>query len=70
MNIHFTNHAESRIIKRKILKQEVIDAIHYPDKTIKKHGKYLYHKKLDRGIIEIVVEKTPQNLNVLTIYWL
>ena len=70
MNIIFTNHALARIEKRKLLKQEVLDAIKYPDKTIKKHEKYYYQKKLGRGIIEIVTEKTESNLNVITMYWL
>ena len=33
MDIIFTNHAEYRIKKRKLIKQEVIDAIKYPDKN-------------------------------------
>ena len=70
MKIEFTAHAELRINKRKLLKEEVIDAIKLPDKTMKKHGKYYYQKKLDRGIIEVVCEKTEKNINVVTIYWL
>jgi hypothetical protein len=70
MEIIFTSHAEYRTKKRKLLKVEVLDAIKHPDKTIKKHGKYYYQKKLDRGTIEVVVEKTEKNLNVVTIYWL
>ncbi len=70
MEITFTHHAEWRLQKRKLLKEEVIEAIKYPDKTLKKHGKYLYQKKLERGTVEIVCEKTEKSLNVLTIYWL
>ncbi len=44
MEIVFTNHAKLRIEKRKILEEEVIDAIKNPDKTIKKHGKILFSK--------------------------
>jgi len=51
MKIVFTNHAKYRIEKRKILEQEVIDAIEYPDKTIKKHGKYYFQKRLERRTI-------------------
>ena len=53
MEIVFTNHAKYRIVKRKVLKEEVIDAIKYPDKTIKKHGKYYFQKRLERGTIEV-----------------
>lgn len=70
MNISFTGHAKFRIEKRKLLEEEVINAILFPDKTIKKHGKYYYQKKLDRGMIEVVTEKTENNINVITIYWL
>jgi len=70
MKIEFTIHALDRIKKRKILKQEIIDAIKYSDKIIKKHGKYYYQKKLDRGSIEICCEKTENNIKVITIYWL
>ncbi len=62
MEITFTAHAEFRIKKRKLLKEEVIDAIRYPDKTLKKHGKYYYQKKLNRGMVEVVTEKTESNI--------
>jgi hypothetical protein len=70
MNIIFTKHAERRVERRKILKQEILDAIKYPDRTVKKHGKHFYQKKLERGLIEIVAEKTESNLNIITIYWI
>ena len=69
MEIMFTHHAESRLSKRRLLQEEVIDAIHFPDKTLKKHGKYYYQKNLSRGIIEVVCEKTEKGLNVITLYW-
>ncbi len=70
MKIIFTIHALARLRKRKILQEEVIDTIKLPDKTIKKHGKYYYQKKLDRGFIEICCEKTEKNIKVVTLYWL
>jgi len=69
MEIVFTMHAEYRILKRNILKQEVIEAIRYPDLTFKKHGKYYYKKAMDRGKIEVVCEKTENNIKVVTLYW-
>lgn len=69
MDIVFTKHAIFRIKKRKILKQEVIDAIRYPDNTTKKHGKYYYQKRLERGTIETCCEKTEKIIKVITIYW-
>lgn len=70
MKINFTFHAELRLKKRKLSKQEVTKAVRFPDKTIKKHGKYYYQKRLERGIIEVVAEITEDNLNIITIYWL
>ena len=70
MKIIFTNHAKYRIEKRKILEEEVIDAINYPDKTIKRHNKYYFQKRLNRGIIEVSCEKTESLINVITVYWI
>jgi len=70
MRITFTKHAELRMIKRKILKQELIDAIKYPDKVLKKHGKYYFQKTLDRGNIEIVCQKIETNIKIITLYWI
>ncbi|MBS3166497.1 DUF4258 domain-containing protein [Candidatus Woesearchaeota archaeon] len=70
MEIIFTIHAELRLKRRKILPEEVMDAVKYPEKTIKKQGKYYYQKKLNRGMIEIVCEKTENSLNIITVYWL
>jgi len=70
MKIVFTHHAEDRIKIRKITKIEALDAISFPDKTVKKYGKYYYQKQLERGTIEVVVEKSGKNLNIITIYWI
>jgi len=66
----FTFHAELRIRKRNLSKEEVLEAIKFPDEIIKKQGKYYYQKRLNRGIIEVVVERTEKNINIITIYWL
>ena len=70
MKVVFTKHALQRIEKRKFTVQEIEEAIKYPDKTFKKHGKYYFVKTLDRGKIEIVGEKTKTYLRIITIYWL
>ena len=70
MNIVFTNHALGRLERRKILKEEIREAIKYPDKVIKKHQKYYFQKKLNRGTIEVSCEKTERDIKVITIYWL
>ncbi len=69
MEIVFTHHAEYRLEKRKISKEEAEDAIKHPDALLKKHGLYYYQKKLERGTIELVCEKTEKSLNVITVYW-
>ena len=70
MKIVFTAHAEKRIQKRKIMKEEVIQAIEQPDRTIKKHGKYYFQKRMQRGMIEVCCEKTENNINIITVYWM
>lgn len=70
MDLQFTKHAESRLQNRKITKQETLDAVKYPDKIIKKEDRYYYQKKLERGTIEVVAERTEKNINIITIYWL
>ena len=70
MKITFTKHSEDRLLKRKILKEEIIEIIKKPDKIIKKYGKYCYQKRLERGKIEICCEKIENNIKVITIYWI
>jgi hypothetical protein len=70
MDIVFTRHALSRIESRNILEQEVSDGIKNPDRTEKRHGLYYIRKKLERGTIEICLEKTEKYLNIITVYWL
>jgi len=69
MEVVFTIHAEYRLERRKIPKDEARDALKNPDTLLKKHGLYYYQKRLERGIIEIVCEKTAKSLNVITVYW-
>lgn len=70
MQIILSFHAEFRLQRRKLLREEVIEAIRYPDITIKRQGKYYYQKRISRGQIEVVCEKTEKGLNVITVYWL
>jgi len=69
MNIIFTYHSLDQIERRGITEEEVIDAIKYSDITLKKHGKYLYRKRLNRGAIEVCCERTERDIKVITIYW-
>jgi hypothetical protein len=70
MEIIFTHHAGEKLEKRKVLKQEIIESVKNPEKTLKKHGKYYYQKRLERGTIEIVCERTERHIKVITVYWL
>ena len=70
MNIVFTSHVKKKMKKRRILKEEVIDAILYPDIIIKEHGEYYFQKKLERGTIELPCERTETYIKVITVYWL
>ena len=69
MKILFTHHAEERLKQRGIAKEEAIDAIEHPDLVIRKYGKYFFQKRLQRGFIEVCCEKTENNINIITIYW-
>ena len=46
----------------KLLKEEIIEAIQHPDKTIKKQGKYFYQKRTSRGTIEVICERTEDTV--------
>lgn len=69
MEIIFTEHAKDRLSKRKITEEEIKEAINYPDKTIKKKGKYYVQKNIQRANIEIVYEK-DKYIKVVTVYYL
>jgi len=66
----FTDHAEDRVKKRNLTKQEIIESIKNADKTLKKHGKYYAQKNIGRGTIEIAYERTESYIRVLTVYWI
>ena len=66
----FTSHAVKRMIKRKIPKNEVLDAIRNPDKIYKRHGKHFLQKMIDVGTFEICCIKTERVIKIITIYWI
>jgi len=68
MKITFTLHAEYRIKKRNVTKEDVIDVIEHPDRMTKKHGVVYSEKDIGRGSIEVVCEKTESNIKVITFY--
>ncbi|MBI2046795.1 DUF4258 domain-containing protein [Candidatus Pacearchaeota archaeon] len=69
MKVIFTEHAKDRIRKRKISEEEVIDAIKYPEKTLKREEKYYARKNIGRAEIEVVYEK-DNYIKVITIYYI
>ena len=69
MEIIFTEHAKDRMKKRKISREEIIEIIKYPDKVIKKFGKYIVQKNLQRANIEVVYEK-EKYLKIITVYYI
>ena len=70
MDIFFTLHSKTQIERRNLSKQEIIESIKYPDKTIKKHDKYYVQKDLGRGKVEIVCKRIENNIKVITVYWI
>jgi len=69
MEITFTKHALFRMKKRKITKEEVGEAIKYPEKTLKKQGKFYISKNIERANIEAVYEK-DKYIKVITFYYI
>ncbi len=55
--------------QRKIFWQEIVDAVKYPDRIIKKENKSHFQKKLERGAIEVCGEKTGKDIKIITVYW-
>ena len=70
MEYKFTAHAKYRLKKRELTEQEIIDAINYAEKILKKHGKYYARKNIVRGKIEVVFEKKEKYINIIIIYWI
>lgn len=70
MKIVFSIHLKERLELRKILEEEVIEAIRFPFHTRKIYGKYFYQKKLQRGMIEVCCEVTESDIKVITVYWI
>ncbi len=68
MKIFFTEHAKDRMERRKISKEEIIEAIKHPDELSKKHGKYYAKKNIVRAKIEVVYEK-ENYIKVITLYY-
>lgn len=69
MKIVFTEHAKERLNKRKITEEEVIEAIKFSEKAVKKKGLYYVQKNIQRANIEIVYEK-DKYIKVVTIYYI
>lgn len=70
MSITFTLHSKRQIQKRDLTEQEILESIKFPDKTLKKYDKYYFQKYIRRGTIEVVCEKTENNIKVITVYWI
>lgn len=70
MEYIFTEHAKYRMGKRGLTKEEVIEAIKYADKTLKKYGKYYAQKNIGKGTIEVFHERTEKYIRIITIYWI
>ena len=69
MKIVLSNHAEYNLKARKVLIEELLDTIRYPDRITKEFGKYYYEKKFQRGTLEAVCITTENHIKVVTLYW-
>ena len=70
MKYIFTTHATKRAKMRQIPKEEILNAITFPNKTIKKHEKYIVQRKVTKGIIEVIYVKSGKYIKIVTAYWL
>jgi len=62
MTVDFSPHAEKRIKERGIKKEEVIEAIKFPEYTIKRSNKEIEaYKRINNKMLKVVLEK---NLNI------
>ncbi len=69
MKTIFTEHVKERMKKRRISSSEILEAINYPERILKKEGKYYAKKNIVRANIEVVYEK-GNYIKVITIYYL
>ena len=69
MEVTFTKHAEERMKRRNITKEEIINTISYPKKVLKRGELYYARKNIGRATIEVVYEK-DKYINVVTVYYL
>jgi len=70
MKIIFTAHAEERIKKRRISKEEILEAIKKPEKITKKRKKFYIQKTISEGKIEVIYEKEENFIKIITVYWI
>ena len=70
MDYVFTFHAKKRIRERNLTERDIIEIIKYPEKMLKRHGKYYAVGDLGAGIVVVVFEKTERNINIITVFWL
>jgi len=70
MEVIFTEHAKQKLEKRKIIEDEAINTIKYPEKLYKREGKYYAQKDIVRGKIEVIYTKEDKYIKVITIYWI
>ena len=70
MKLIFTYHAEFRMRKRGILKQDVEEALYFPNNIKKKHGIILLSKKTKHRENRDCMGKTEKDIRIINIYWL
>ena len=70
MDYVFTDHAEYRMKRRGLMREEIIEAIEHSDKTLKKYGKYYAQKNIGRGTIEVYYERKENYIRIISLYWL
>jgi len=69
VKIKFTLHALEQMRARTIDEQEILDAINIPEIIVKRYGRHHFKRTINRGVLEVVCEKTENHINIITIFF-
>ncbi|HSU72877.1 MAG TPA: DUF4258 domain-containing protein [Candidatus Binatia bacterium] len=70
MRMEYSRHAREQMEERGITSQDVLDALHFPDATVKRYGQYFARRNLDRGVLCVAYERGASYIKIITVWWL
>jgi hypothetical protein len=69
MKIILSNHASKRAVEREISKEDIREAIEFPDYIVKKNKKIESHKKIGNKFLKIIYVNKENYIKVITLMW-